>query len=353
MLWPQAAAAGGGRLRAGRAFAVINRRQVLGGAAAAAAAGVVGARTADAAAGGPPNPPNPVGAPVTDGSGRFTLVLPTLAAREQAIFYPGIALVAATSANVAVGNIYQSNPAAGSYPSSNTGWVGIGLTPPIGSTLTGVDFIPYGQPRAGGVSVERYLPDTVGFDSTLGFESLSGNGVATVTVDLDEVYDGTQAYHAYHVGGSAANVCRGIRLRYVPPPTFANFHPIAPERVYDSRQAAYPVRGVLQPGTNRRLSVRDGRNAAGTVTAPDVVPPGAIAVALNVTAAAPTGPGFFAVTPGNATSTSASTLNFTTGVAVANGAIVALDSQRRVRVFCGGIGAAHLIIDVAGYFLRE
>ncbi len=49
-------------------------------------------------------------------------------------------------------------------------------------------------------------------------------------------------------------------------PTAGAFHAIDPQRVYDSRQAAYTVKGVLAPNTNRVVSVADGRNESGTVT---------------------------------------------------------------------------------------
>jgi hypothetical protein len=131
------------------------------------------------------------------------------------------------------------------------------------------------------------------------------------------------------------------------------FHPIVPVRAYDSRQTGYAVRGVLAPKTSRVISVADGHGPNGAVTAANAVPVGASAVAVNVTAASPTGPNFFAVTPGDATSTATSALNWeATTTQIANGITVKLDAERQLKVFCGDqTGSAHVILDIFGYYL--
>ena len=131
------------------------------------------------------------------------------------------------------------------------------------------------------------------------------------------------------------------------------FHPITPERAYDSRQPGYTVNGQLAPNTNRVVSVADGHDAGGTVTAADVVPEGATAVALNLTAASMTGPNFLAITPGDVTSTATSILNWNEGATqIANTVTVALDADRQVRVFCGDqTGSADFILDIFGYYI--
>jgi hypothetical protein len=131
------------------------------------------------------------------------------------------------------------------------------------------------------------------------------------------------------------------------------FHPIDPARVYDSRGAAFTPGGGqrMTRNTDRTISVKDARNSAGAVTTADIVPAGATAIAYNITVAGPTGPNFLSVTPGGATSYTASTINFAGGPDIANAAIVKIDSSRQVKVFCGDqTGSTHVIIDITGYF---
>lgn len=126
-----------------------------------------------------------------------------------------------------------------------------------------------------------------------------------------------------------------------------SFHPIDPVRVYDSRLGA----GPLAPNTDRVVDVRDGRDATGAVVVPDAIPAGATAVTFNLTAAGPTGPNFVSVVPGDATGYTTSTVNFPGGFDAANGSVVKLDAERRVRIFCGDqAGSTHVIVDVTGYF---
>jgi hypothetical protein len=130
------------------------------------------------------------------------------------------------------------------------------------------------------------------------------------------------------------------------------FHAISPVRVYDSRAAA-PAPGVMAPNTNRVISVKDGRNAAGVVTAADVVPLGATAVTFNVTASGTTGGGnYLSVNPGDAASFTASTLNWAGGYDIANASVVKLDASRQVKIFMGDQGgSSHVILDITGYYL--
>ena len=109
----------------------------------------------------------------------------------------------------------------------------------------------------------------------------------------------------------------------------------------------------MAPFASRVISVKDGRNSAGGVTAADVVPDGATAVSFNVTATGTTGPNFLSVVPGDAAGFTTSNLNWTgAGESIANGGIVKLDATRQVKVFIGAnTGSTHVIIDVSGYYL--
>lgn len=137
-------------------------------------------------------------------------------------------------------------------------------------------------------------------------------------------------------------------------PTSGSFHAIDPQRAYDSRQAAYTVKGPLAPNTNRVISVADGHDTnGGAVTLPNAVPAGATAVQINVTAANMTAPNFLSVTAGDKTSTNTSLLNWSPGdIQIANSITVPLDADRKIRVFCGNqTGSTDVIVDVFGYYL--
>jgi hypothetical protein len=124
------------------------------------------------------------------------------------------------------------------------------------------------------------------------------------------------------------------------------YHPIDPERVYDSRFAD----GPMTPNTSRTVSVADGL-AGATIIEPNIVPAGASAVTFNATVSGPTGPNFLSVTPGGSTSYSASTINFPGGFDCANGSSVRLGGDRQVTIFCGDqSGSTHVILDVTGYY---
>jgi hypothetical protein len=149
-----------------------------------------------------------------------------------------------------------------------------------------------------------------------------------------------------------ADAVRFVKLAGTP--TSGSFHAIDPQRVYDSRQPGYTVKGVLAPKTNRVVEVADGRSADGTtVTVADAVPSGATAVQLNLTAANMTGPNFLSVTAGDKTSTTTSLLNWGPGdIQIANSITVPIDADRKIRVYCGDqTGSTDFIVDVFGYYL--
>lgn len=90
------------------------------------------------------------------------------------------------------------------------------------------------------------------------------------------------------------------------------------------------------------------------MTLTDVVPAGASAVSLNLTIVAPTSPtGYLAVTPGDAATFVASSINWSAvGAILANGGVAKLDANRQIRVFAGGaIGTVDFVVDVTGYYV--
>ena len=128
------------------------------------------------------------------------------------------------------------------------------------------------------------------------------------------------------------------------------FHALNPVRVFDSR---WPGGVKIVSGGTKLVSVADGHDlVTGVVNRPNVVPPGASAIAFNLTVTGTSGSGFVTIAPGTASTVTASSINWSaTGENLANGLIVAVDGSRQVRAFAGGGGSTDFIIDVAGYFL--
>jgi hypothetical protein len=134
------------------------------------------------------------------------------------------------------------------------------------------------------------------------------------------------------------------------PSSAGSFHAINPVRAYDSRWTGGTR---INSGENRLVSVASGHDlTTGAVNAADVVPARSTAVAYNVTITGTQASGFLSVAPGIAISVTASSINWSgDGQNLANGAIVAVDPSRQVRVFAGGGGSTDFIIDITGYFL--
>jgi len=170
-----------------------------------------------------------------------------------------------------------------------------------------------------------------------------------------EVYvdkDGTLWFTVPAPTTTDADAVRFVKL--AGSPTSGSFHAIDPQRAYDSRQAAYTVKGALAPNESRVISVADGHDTnGGAVTLADAVPVGATAVQINVTAANMTAPNFLSVTAGDKTSTNTSLLNWSPGdIQIANAITVPLDADRKIKVYCGNqTGSTDVIIDVFGYYL--
>ena len=161
---------------------------------------------------------------------------------------------------------------------------------------------------------------------------------------------GTSEYYTLsaNMTGTSTQRIFAARVAYVPAPIFVA---ISPARVYDSRKSGNTPNGLLAPNSNRVVSVKDARNDAGAVTTPDIVPAGATAITFNLTVTGTTGPNFLSVTPGDATSVTASSINFPGGDDRANGGVSKLDASRQIKVFNGDqSGSTHFIIDVTGYY---
>jgi hypothetical protein len=131
------------------------------------------------------------------------------------------------------------------------------------------------------------------------------------------------------------------------------YFPIEPMRVFDSRIDTYDEFSLLIPNDSKVIDVSDGYDLDG-VAIPglvDAVPADATAITYNIAVAGTTGPNFVSVTAGDATEFNTAVLNFGVGQALSNSATVPVDGSQQIKVWGGDQGgAAHVIIDVTGYY---
>jgi hypothetical protein len=132
----------------------------------------------------------------------------------------------------------------------------------------------------------------------------------------------------------------------------AVLHLVTPTRVYDSR-VGQPAPGRLDTGATRTISIADGRSVSdGAVTVPNLVPPGATAIAYNFTIANTLASGFLTLNPGGNTLVTSSAINWSAaGQILTTGSVVAINASRQVTVIAGGPGSTDFLLDVVGYYL--
>lgn len=127
------------------------------------------------------------------------------------------------------------------------------------------------------------------------------------------------------------------------------YHTLTPCRLFDTREVAGPTSGLpLQHDPAPPYTFEVQGNCG--------VPVGAAAVTVNVTAVSPTDRGFLTLFPSGISTPTVSSLNFPSGAATGNGAIVPLADQMSepedlsiyTRVLDGG--SVHVVLDVTGYF---
>jgi hypothetical protein len=117
------------------------------------------------------------------------------------------------------------------------------------------------------------------------------------------------------------------------------FFTLTPCRLFDTRQ---PQNGpALAPGVVRTVTAH---GACG-------IPATARALAVNVTAVAPTGAGNLTLYSGVGSMPLASTLSFAPGITRSNNAIVLVRADGSLALqSASGSGTVHVTIDVSGYF---
>jgi len=115
-------------------------------------------------------------------------------------------------------------------------------------------------------------------------------------------------------------------------------------RLLDSRPLSATVDGLF-----RNIGIRPvGSITHLTVNGRDGIPDDATAVALNLTAIAPTGTGYATVYPCSPTVPNTNNLSYVSGKTISNTVVAQVDSNGQVCIYTSK--ATHLSVDVNGYF---
>lgn len=123
----------------------------------------------------------------------------------------------------------------------------------------------------------------------------------------------------------------------------SSFVPITPARVLDTRSGA-PI------GSHQTRTVQITTEFG---TGHQVVPPGAVAIAYNLTVPKPAAPGHLRVMPGDVAASPTSAINFGLGETIANGLVAKVDPVGQLRIFNSAGAGTHAVIDVLGYFVNS
>jgi uncharacterized repeat protein (TIGR01451 family) len=191
-----------------------------------------------------------------------------------------------------------------SCPAGGSGNLGATVTVPVGGSLT------IQATGTASLGAARQVPDTVTVAVPSGMDDpVPSNNSASLTIP----------------------VARSM-----------SFHPVAPCRVVDTRDAAGSRGGpALAAGAARTFPI------SGTCGVPST----AWAVSLNVAVTQPTAAGNVRLFPGGTPAPLASTLNYRAGITRANNATAALGTAGDLTALASqASGSVHLILDVNGYF---
>ena len=123
-----------------------------------------------------------------------------------------------------------------------------------------------------------------------------------------------------------------------------------PTRLVDTRDGTGAAPGLTNTAAPIQVPVA-GLPVTSALGAATAIPDDVGAVAFNVTAVEPTGPGFVTVWPCEAARPNASNLNFAAGDIIANGVIAPAGSNGVVCAFSSA--PTHMIVDLAGWFPGE
>lgn len=206
-----------------------------------------------------------------------------------------------------------------------------------------------------------HAPLTVDFNGSASSDPDAQDGVAEYTFDfgdgsapvtqsspeIDHTYTAPGNYNAMLTvkdthGKASVNTASAV-IQVMPD---GDYYTVLPCRLLDTRTAEGG--GAVASGSTRTFDVSAVTRCG--------VSPLATAVALNVTVVQPGSSGRVTVYPANLTQAPVtSTVNFRTGVTLANNALLALSADGKIKlapVLSGG-GSVDLTVDVAGYFISD
>jgi hypothetical protein len=165
-----------------------------------------------------------------------------------------------------------------------------------------------------------------------------------VSLRFDSTVAGAAACSSLGVQETGEAMTLGLRTMApaTSPAATPGYYTLAPRRLLDTRTLAGGATAIAAGG----VRVLDLAGAC-------AVPPGASAVALNVTVIGATSGGEIALY-GESPSSGAGRVRFTAGVTRANNAIVALGADGKIRLQpnLDFAGSAHVVLDVVGYFVE-
>ena len=196
----------------------------------------------------------------------------------------------------------------------------------------------YGPPAGG----SQVTITGSGFTGTTGVDF--GDTAASFTVESDTMITATAPPGAGSVDitittpGGTSSISTADQFQYQGAGAFGS---LSPARILDTRHGT----GATGPvGANKSVTVQ--------VTGHGGVPASGVgAVVLNVTATAPTAPGYLTVYPDGTTRPTTSNLNFSAGETVPNLVVVPVGADGKIDVFNGSGGTVQVIGDVSGYYL--
>jgi hypothetical protein len=155
----------------------------------------------------------------------------------------------------------------------------------------------------------------------------------------------------YHDQSTATNGQSTFAGRTTVTPLSGPYSPLTPVRICDTRPGnpsalngpAAQCNGAASVGTTIAAGGIKTVNVAGNFA----VPPGALAVVLNVTAVNPAAGGFLTIYPSNAAKPFTSNLNYATNEAVPNVVEVGTDESGNVSIFSSA--QTDVVVDLEGY----
>ena len=224
----------------------------------------------------------------------------------------------------------------------------VDVVEPVSGTRAAVFTVTLSPTSASPVTVgyaTSALTATAGSDyddtsGTLTFDPGVATRPVSVTVHADALTEDVETFRVDLSGASGAAIAYGQATGRIHDP--GNLFTVAPCRVLDTRKAAGPYGGP---------ALGAGQSRAFTLAGRCGIPASARAVTANLTVTQPSAQGNLRLYPSDQTVPSTSTLNYGAGQTRANNAVVPLSPAGALSVRCTqASGAAHVVLDVTGYF---